>query len=187
MSINTPNSIDAVLAAFDEYQRRTRGTCPEVRRNYARFARMFLASVFGEGPLDLAHICAAWKSTPRDRWIGWSDAERQRNLNFMTNNTRFLILPWVCVPHLASHILGRILRRLQGDWAHRYGHRVYLVETFVEKDRFNATCYKAANWSFLGRTQGRGRQDRHNTYCVPVKDILAYPLCKNFRQALVVC
>ncbi len=139
---------------------------------------------------DLACVLfgsAAWKSTPRDRWIGWSDAERQRNLNFMTNNTRFLILPWVCVPHLASHILGRIMRWLQGDWAHRYGHRVYLVETFVEKDRFNGTCYKAANWSFLGRTQGRGRQDHHNTYCVPVKDILAYPLCKNFRQALVVC
>lgn len=136
---------------------------------------------------DLACVlfgAAAWKSAPRDRWIGWSDAGRQRNLNFMTNNTRFLILPWVRVRHLASHILGRIMRRLRGDWLHRYGHPVYLVETFVEKDRFHGTCYKAANWSLLGQTRGRGRQDRYYTHAVAVKDILAYPLCKNFRQAL---
>jgi len=136
---------------------------------------------------DLACVLfgsAAWKSAPRDRWVGWSDAARQRKLNFMTNNTRFLILPWVRVPHLASHILGRILRRLQRDWMQRYGHPVYLVETFVEQERFKGTCYKAANWTLLGQTQGRGRQDRYNNLSVPVKDVLAYPLCKNFRNEL---
>lgn len=143
-----------------------------------RFGRDLACVLFGS---------AAWKSAPRDRWIGWSDAERRRNLNFMTNNTRFLILPRVRVAHLASHILGRVLRRLQGDWVRRYGHPVYLVETFVEKDRFNGTCYKAANWSLLGQTRGRSRQDRYNACAVPVKDILAYPLCKGFRQALARC
>jgi len=139
---------------------------------------------------DLACVlfgAAAWKSAPRDCWIGWSDAARQRKLNFMTNNTRFLILPWVRVPHLASHILGRILRRLRDDWMHRYGHPVYLVETFVEQDRFRGICYKAANWTLLGQTQGRSRQDRRHTHAVPVKDILAYPLCKNFRNELCAC
>jgi len=106
---------------------------------------------------DLACVlfgAAAWKTAPRDHWIGWDDWVRQRNLNFMTNNTRFLILPWVRVPHLASHILGRIMRRLSLDWRCRYNHPVHLVETFVEKDRFKGTCYKAANWRYLGQTQG---------------------------------
>ncbi len=139
---------------------------------------------------DLACVLfgsAAWKSAPRDHWIGWDATVRQRNLNFTTNNTRFLILPWVRVPHLASHILGRIMRRLRHDWVCRYGHPVYLVETFVEKDRFKGTCYKAANWQLLGQTKGRSRQDRHSNLSVPVKDILAYPLCKTFRDNLCAC
>ncbi|MFQ5356555.1 MAG: DUF4338 domain-containing protein [Mariprofundaceae bacterium] len=139
---------------------------------------------------DLACVLfgsAAWKCASRDRWIGWDATSRQRNLNFTTNNTRFLILPWVRIPHLASHILGRIMRRLSHDWLCRYGHPVHLVETFVEKDRFKGTCYKAANWTLLGQTQGRSRQDRHNNLSVPVKDILAYPLCKNFRHKLCAC
>ena len=98
-----------------------------------------------------------------------------------------MILPWVRVPHLASHILGRIMRRLRSDWMRRYGHPVHLVETFVQKDRFKGTCYKAANWALLGQTQGRSRQDRHNNLSVPVKDILTYPLCKNFRNKLCAC
>lgn len=139
---------------------------------------------------DLACVlfgAAAWKSAPRDYWIGWDALTRQRNLLFMTNNTRFLILPWVRVPHLASHILGRIMRRLSHDWLCRYAHPVHLVETFVEKDRFKGTCYKAANWTHLGQTQGRSRQDRYSNLSVPVKDILAYPLCKNFRDKLCAC
>jgi len=139
---------------------------------------------------DLACVLfgsAAWKCASRDSWIGWSATARQRNLNFTTNNTRFLILPWVRVPHLASHILGRVMRRLRHDWQCRYSHPVHLVETFVEKDRFKGTCYKAANWSLLGQTQGRSRQDRNNNLSVPVKDILAYPLCSNFRDKLCDC
>jgi len=136
---------------------------------------------------DLACVlfgAAAWKCAPRDHWIGWDALTRQRNLLFMTNNTRFLILPWVRVPHLASHILGRIMRRLSHNWLCRYNHPVHLVETFVEQDRFKGTCYKAANWQLLGQTKGRSRQDRYNKLSVPVKDILAYPLCKNFRDKL---
>jgi len=139
---------------------------------------------------DLACVLfgsAAWKCAARDSWIGWDATTRQKNLNFTTNNTRFLILPWVRVPHLASHILGRIMRRLRHDWIQRYGHPVHLVETFVEQDRFKGTCYKAANWLQLGQTQGRSRQDRNNNLSVPVKDILAYPLCNDFRDKLCAC
>jgi len=127
---------------------------------------------------------AAWATAPRDTCIGWEPAIRAANLTCMTNNTRFLILPWVRVPHLASHILGRVMRRLRQDWIERYGHPVHLVETFVERDRFKGICYKAANWLHVGHTQGRSRQDRHNDRRVPVKEIYLYPLLRNFRQAL---
>lgn len=127
---------------------------------------------------------AAWKTAARDSFIGWSESERQRNISLLTNNTRFLILPWVRVPHLASHILGLIMRRIVADWQNKYAHPVHLVETFVECNRFKGTCYKAANWIHVGQTQGRGRQDRYNTYCLPVKDIFLYPLNPDFREAL---
>lgn len=127
---------------------------------------------------------AAWKTAPRDAFIGWNDTQRQRNIALLTNNTRFLILPWVRVPHLASHILGLVLRRLRADWLSKYGHPVHLVETFVERDRFQGTCYRAANWQHVGQTRGRSRQDRYNTLQVPVKDIYLYPLIPHFRQAL---
>ena len=136
---------------------------------------------------DLACVLfgsAAWKASDRDRWIGWSADIRRRNLNFMTNNTRFLILPWVRVEHLASHILGRIVRRVRADWLERYGHAVHLLETFVECDRFKGTCYKAANWTHVGKTKGRSRQDRHMKMRVPVKDIYVYPLIRDFREEL---
>ena len=127
---------------------------------------------------------AAWKAKARDEHIGWSVPEREKNLNFLTNNTRFLVLPWVRVPHLASCILGHALRRLNNDWGERYGHPVHLVETFVDRDRFLGTCYRAANWRKVGETAGRSRQDRHHKMRVPVKDIYVYPLRKNFREAL---
>ncbi|NOR22850.1 MAG: DUF4338 domain-containing protein, partial [Desulforhopalus sp.] len=101
-----------------------------------------------------------------------------------TNNTRFLILPKIRVPHLASHILGRIMRRIQRDWESKYAHPIHMVETFVERDLFRGTCYKAANWLCVGQTKGRSRQDRYAKLSVPVKDILLYPLTKNFKQAL---
>lgn len=137
---------------------------------------------------DLACVLfgsAAWKTKPRDEFIGWSQETRSRNLLWITNNTRFLILPWVRVPHLASHVLGRIIRRIRADWNTKYGHPVHLLETFVERDRFLGTCYKAANWKHVGSTTGRSRQDRHTTLNVPVKDIYLYPLIPHFKEALL--
>lgn len=136
---------------------------------------------------DLACLlfgAAAWKAAPRDRFIGWNDAVRAKRLNWTTNNTRFLILPWVRVPHLASHLLSRATRRLANDWLAKYGHPVHLVETFVDRSRFKGTCYRAANWICVGQTQGRGRQDRDRTLSVPVKDIHVYPLVPDFRERL---
>jgi hypothetical protein len=127
---------------------------------------------------------AAWKTAPRDAFIGWDAETRQKNLNFITNNTRFLILPSVRVPHLASHILAGVMRRISKDWLDKYAHPVHLVETFVQRDRFTGACYKAANWISVGQTKGRSRQDRYTALSVPVKDIYIYPLTRNFRQAL---
>jgi len=111
---------------------------------------------------------AAWKVQPRDSFIGWDAQTRKRNLPFIVNNNRFLIFPWVKVPHLASHLLGRICRRLSSDWQAKYHHPVYLAETFVEQNRFKGTCYKAANWIHVGQTQGRGKLDVKNQYLLPV-------------------
>jgi hypothetical protein len=127
---------------------------------------------------------SAWKSAGRDNYIGWSAAAREANINLTTNNTRFLILPWVRVPHLASHILGQVARRIGGDWLEKYGHPVHMLETFVEKERFAGTCYKAANWVYVGETTGRSRNDRYSTLTVPVKDIYLYPLTRNFSKVL---
>jgi hypothetical protein len=127
---------------------------------------------------------AAWKTRPRDSFIDWTSATRKRNLHFITNNMRFLILPWVKVPHLASHILGRIAKRISSDWVEKYGHPIYLLETFVERDRFRGTSYRAANWMCVGHTRGRTRNDRDNSIRVPVKDIYLYPLCRDFRRYL---
>ena len=127
---------------------------------------------------------AAWKCRVRDEFIGWSPLQKQQRLHSITNNTRFLILPWVRVPHLASWILGQVLRRLSGDWETQYGHRIALVETFVNRERFRGTCYKAANWIHTGATTGRTRQDREHTLQVPIKDVYLYPLDHRFRQEL---
>lgn len=127
---------------------------------------------------------AAWKAKGRDEHIGWSVPERERNLNLLTGNTRFLILPWVRVAHLASFALGQALRRLNRDWLERHGHPIHLVETFVDRSRFLGTCYKAANWLKVGETTGRSRQDRHHRMKAPAKDIYVYPLSRNYREAL---
>jgi hypothetical protein len=127
---------------------------------------------------------AAWKTKPRDQFIGWTDAIRSRHLSLVANNTRFLILPWVRDPHLASHLLSIILKRISTDWQNKYGHTLHLIETFVERDRFRGTCYRAANWKLVGQTTGRSRQDRYSTLRVPVKDIYLYPLTPWFREIL---
>jgi hypothetical protein len=136
---------------------------------------------------DLACVlfgAAAWKTRPRDQYIGWRLAQRRAGLELIANNSRFLILPWVRVAHLASHILGAVSRRLGADWRERYGHSVALLETFVERDRFAGTCYRAANWVCVGQTQGRTRQDRHRNIEAPVKDVYLYPLRADFRKEL---
>ncbi len=127
---------------------------------------------------------AAWKCRVRDEFIGWSAEQRQRRLHLLTNNSRFLILPFVKVPHLASWILGQVLRRLSQDWESKYGHPIVLVETFVERERFAGTSYQAANWIRLGATTGRSRQDSSHTLAVPVKDVYLYPLRRRFHQEL---
>lgn len=136
---------------------------------------------------DLACLlfgAAAWKTQPRDDFIGWTAAQRQAHLGRVANNSRFLILPWVRVPELASHILGRVARRLAADWEASYGRPVVLMETFVERGRFRGSCYRAANWRCVGQTQGRTRQDRAHSLQAPVKDVLVYPLRADFRKEL---
>jgi len=129
---------------------------------------------------------AAWQCADRDRHIGWDAATRAEHLHLLTNNTRFLILPWVRVPHLASHVLSRVTRRLSADWQRKYGHPIYLLETFVQRDRFAGTCYQAANWLRVGQTKGRTRQDapdgQHQQ--TALKDIYLYPLHPRFAQRL---
>jgi hypothetical protein len=127
---------------------------------------------------------AAWKCQDRDQFIGWSVEQRERNLAFIASNTRFLILPSVCVRCLGSWILGQIHRRIAQDWQAKYGHPVVLVETFVEQPRFGGTVYHAANWRKVGATTGRTRQDRHTRIQVAIKDIYVYPLCRGFREVL---
>lgn len=126
----------------------------------------------------------AWQCAVRDQWIGWSACQRARHLPGVVNNTRFLILPWVRVPHLASHILGRIGRRIRQDWQAKYGQPIWLLETFVDRQRFAGTCYRAANWICLGQTRGRGRQGPAGKLSTSIKDVYVLPLHPDFRSHL---
>jgi hypothetical protein len=127
---------------------------------------------------------AAWKTAPRDDFIGWNRVQRESRLHLIVNNARFLILPWVASKHLASKLLGLAARRLPADWLSRYGYRPVLLETFVDKRRFSGTCYKAANWLRLGDTQGRGKLDTAHAHALPVKSVWVLPLTPRFRDAL---
>jgi hypothetical protein len=140
-----------------------------------RSGRLLAGLVFG---------AAAWKCAPRDQYIGWDSPTRARHLHLVANNMRWLVLPWLRVPHLASHLLGLAARRISSDWQHKYGHRIYLLETFVEQDRFSGACYQAAQWIGLGSTQGRSRNDRDRSLQVPCKDVYIYPLTPSFRNHL---
>ena len=133
--------------------------------------------------------CLAWSSAPRhlasrDRYIGWDGTARRSRIRFIAYNTRFLILPWVRVEHLASHILGRMAARISDDWQQLYGHPIYFLETFVDPERFRGTCYRAANWVLLGRTTGRGKQSNSYVPNRSIKEVLGYPLTKRFRELL---
>ncbi len=141
--------------------------------------------VAGDRPV----ACVAWGSAPgalgiRDRFLGWSPAARQRNRQLLAANTRFLILPWVQVPHLASHVLGRMAARLSADWQQVYHHPIYWLETFIDPARFRGTCYRAANWIVLGRTTGRGHRAPTKQPTRPIKEVLGYPLVRDFRARL---
>ena len=126
----------------------------------------------------------AWQCAVRDHWIGWSASQRARQLSGIANNTRFLILPWVRVPRLASHILSQISRRIGPDWQAKYGQPLWLLETFVDRARFGGTCYRAANWMGLGPTQGRGRQGPAGRLSTTLKDVYVWPLHRDFRRFL---
>jgi hypothetical protein len=133
--------------------------------------------------------CLAWSSAPRhlgprDRFIGWSAEVRRRNLRFLAYNPRYLILPWVRVPHLASHVLGQMARRIVADWERLYGHPIYFLETFVDPERYRGTCYRAANWVVMGRTTGRGKNDQTHRPNRSIKEVLGYPLVTDFRARL---
>jgi hypothetical protein len=133
--------------------------------------------------------CVAWSSAPRhlgsrDRFIGWDKHARLKNVRLLAYNTRFLMLPWVRVPHLASHILGCMARRLSADWQALYAHPIYFIETFIDPQRFRGTCYRAANWKVLGETTGRGKDDQAHKANRSIKQVLGYALVKDFRQRL---
>ena len=141
--------------------------------------------VAGDRPV----ACLAWSSAPRhlgprDRFIGWSAEARRRHIRFVAYNTRFLILPWVTVPHLASHVLGRMAAILSPAWQRIYGHPIYFVETFVDPARFRGTSYRAANWIVLGRTTGRGHNAPTKQPTRSIKEVLGYPLTPDFRARL---
>lgn len=133
--------------------------------------------------------CLAWSSAPRhlgsrDRFIGWSAEARRRNIRFLAYNTRFLILPWVQVEHLASHILSRMAKRLSEDWERIYGHPIYFLETFIDPERYRGTCYRAANWVLMGKTTGRGKDDQTKRPNRSIKEVWGYPLRRRFRELL---
>ena len=133
--------------------------------------------------------CVAWSSAPRhlgarDRYIGWSAGARKQNIRFIAYNPRYLILPWVKVSHLASHILGTMARMLPTEWLRVYGHPVYFLETFIDVGRYRGTCYRAANWIVLGETTGRGHRAPTEKKTRSIKQVLGYPLSRHFRERL---
>ncbi len=138
---------------------------------------------------DQPIACFCWSSAPRhlgprDRHIGWTPEVRKANLRGVAYQSRFLILPWVKVPHLASHLLGRMARQLSADWERLYAHPIYFTETFVDPTRYRGTCYRAANWVWMGRTTGRGKDDQTNRPNRSLKDVWGYPLVRDFRERL---
>jgi len=175
--VNTPEDSSLWNELIERYHYLGYKPLPGAQIRYLVFSGSHLLAALGFG-------AAAWALAPRDRFVGWTTQQRQRNLQFIVNNARFLILPWVTSHNLASRILAGIARQLPQDWQKRYSYQPVLLETFVEQNRFYGTCYRAANWIHVGQTQGRGKLDRKNRYSLPVKDIFLYPLHKHFRREL---
>jgi len=144
---------------------------------YVAFIKAYPVACLGWG-------AAAWKVACRDQFIGWSSLVRKKNLSLIINNTRFLILPWVHIPNLASHLLSQNIKTISRDWQRLYNYQIALLETFVDTKRFEGTSYKAANWIYAGITKGRGKNDRYNQYPVSVKSVFLYPLITKFREVL---
>lgn len=161
------------------------------RYHYLGFTRLggaqlrYIVTSQGRLIAFLGFSAAAWKTKARDEFIGWTQEQKETKLHLIVNNSRFLILPSVEVPNLASYLLGRIVRRLAKDWKDTYGYFPLLVETFVQKDKFKGTCYKAANWIPLGDTTGRGKYDPDKTYSIPIKTVWVYPLTRKFKVQLL--
>jgi len=152
-------------------------------RTVGRNMKYMARDKYGRPVALLLYGSAAWKCMGRDAHIGWNPKQRQNNLQMITNNTRFLIPPYVRVPHLASHVLSRTAKRISSDWEVKYGHRILALETFVD-EQFEGTCYKAANWTFVGKTTGRGRNDFYKQHLLTVKSTYLYPLVKDYRKLL---
>ena len=150
---------------------------PGAQLRYFIYAQNQLIALLGFG-------AAAWQTAPRDQFIGWSHEQRKKNLHLIINNARFLILPWVQSKNLASMILSKAAKRVVDDWQEQYNYRPVLLETFVEKPRFKGTCYKAANWQYLGQTKGRGKLGVSGKQSVPIKDLWVYPLDTRFKVRL---
>ncbi len=132
----------------------------------------------------LLYSASAWSVECRDKWIGWDREQKSRRLHLIINNSRFLIFPWVMIKNLASKVLSLAAKRVGDDWQDIHHYRPVLMETFVEKDRFRGTCYRAANWQYLGVTRGRGRMDRYNKHISTIKEVFVYPLTSSFRDEL---
>ena len=150
---------------------------PGAQLRYFIYAQNQLIALLGFG-------AAAWQTAPRDQFIGWSHDQRKKNLHLIINNARFLILPWVQSKNLASMILSKAAKRVPDDWQEQYNYRPVLLETFVEKPRFEGTCYKAANWQYLGKTKGRGKLGISGKLSVPIKGLWVYPLDTKFKVRL---
>jgi hypothetical protein len=161
------------------------GTYHYLGYQQAAGAQLKYIAYFQDRPIAcLSFGPAAWKISPRDQFIGWSVQDRRQNLPWVVNNDRFVILPWVQIHCLASFLLGAVVRRLRRDWQSTYGHDLALAETFVEKARFAGSAYAAANWTCVGQTVGRGRNDRTHAETAPLKSIWLYPLRRDFRVVL---
>ena len=150
---------------------------PGAQLRYFALSNGQILALFGFG-------AAAWKILPRDNFIGWDHDQRQKRLNLIVNNARFLILPWVKSKNLASKLLAMVAKRIPQDWESTYGYKPVLLETFVESQRFQGTSYKAANWVYVGQTKGRGKLDINNSPSLPKKDIFLFPLTPTFKKIL---
>ncbi len=142
----------------------------------------YMATIDGQVVACMAFASAAWKVKGRDELIGWNLEAKKKKLHFVVNNTRFLIVPWIRIKHLASKLLSLSVRRLCSDWESAYGHRVYLAETFVDLSRFQGTCYKASNWAYVGQTRGSRKQGNAYHYHGQPKAVFVYPLDRRFRR-----